>query len=157
SAKRLEDVQKQLSEIPPDLKRSEEKGPLVKPEETDIRTLDGLYAGVISQSMHLELELKSPPRVQVLQPASMPSQKDTKKQILATVFAGLLGFGLIGFCAVAYETRAKKVSSLAELKATGPTSVIGVVPWTPDGTAARDPVKRADVNEANDKLRAYVA
>jgi Mrp family chromosome partitioning ATPase len=95
--------------------------------------------------------------VQVLQPASTPSLKDTKKQIGATVFGGLMGFALIGLVAVGYETRAKKVSSLAELKATGPTTVVGVVPWTPDGAAARDPVKRADVNEAIDKLRAYVA
>src|SRR5581483_10425621 len=80
-----------------------------------------------------------------------------KKQIFATVFAGLMGFALVGLVAVGYETRAKEVSSLAELKAAGPSTVVGVVPWTPDGAAARDPVKRADVNEAIDKLRAYVA
>jgi Mrp family chromosome partitioning ATPase len=53
------------------------------------------------------------------------------------------------------EMRARKVSSLAELKTAVP--VVGVVPWMPDAATARDPIKRADVNEAIDKLRAYVA
>src|SRR5205085_828386 len=34
---------------------------------------------------------------------------------------------------------------------------VGVVPWQPDSGVLRDPIKRADVNEAIDKLRAYVA
>ncbi len=157
SKKMLEDTRKELAEMPPDPKKVEEKGPLADPNTTDVKTLDGLYARLTAQAVGLEYELKSPARVQVLQPASTPSLKDTKKQIFATVFAGLMGFALVGLVAVGYETRAKKVSSLAELKAAGPSTVVGVVPWTPDGAAARDPVKRADVNEAIDKLRAYVA
>jgi Mrp family chromosome partitioning ATPase len=35
--------------------------------------------------------------------------------------------------------------------------VVGVVPHTPDAATARDPIKRAEVNESIDKLRAYVA
>jgi Mrp family chromosome partitioning ATPase/capsular polysaccharide biosynthesis protein len=154
----LKDVQQQIAQTPPpEVRKGEERGPLVNPEVTDLTTLNGVLASLIAHEVRLTYELKSPPRVYDRQSASAPAQKDPKKQILATVFAGLMGFGLIGFGAVAYEMRAKKVSSLVELKTTGPTAVIGEVPWAPDGSIARDPVKRADVNEAIDKLRAYVA
>jgi len=157
SRKQLDDVRKQIEETPALVKEAEEKPPMFDPLRTDINMHNNILAGMIAQAVRLQYELKSPPRVQPLQPASTPAQKDSKKQIAATIVAGLMGFGLIGLGAVAYESRAKKVSSLVELKTTGPTAVIGVVPWTPDGTTARDPVKRADVNEAIDKLRAYVA
>jgi Mrp family chromosome partitioning ATPase len=157
SQEHLKDVVKQIEQTPPAVKEAEEKPPMFDPLKIDINTNVNMLAGMIAQAVRLQYELKSPPRVQPLQPASVPVQKDSKKQIAATVFAGLLGFGLIGLAAVAYETRVKKVSSLVELKTTGPTAVVGVVPWAPDGSLARDPVKRADVNEAIDKLRAYVA
>lgn len=153
----LETVRKQVAEIPPPVKDAEEKPPIFDPLKIDASAHSNLLATLIINSVRLQYELKSPPRATPLQPASVPTQKDTKKQIIATVFAGLMGFGLIGLGAVAYETRVKKVSSLIELKTTGPTAVVGVVPWTPDGAATRDPIKRADVNEAIDKLRAYVA
>ncbi|HET6576157.1 MAG TPA: hypothetical protein VFG68_21320 [Fimbriiglobus sp.] len=153
----LERVRKQIAEVPLAVGSTEEKPPMFDPLKIDVSTHSNLLAGLIAHAVRLQYELKSPPRVQPLQPASAPTQKDSKKQIIATVFAGLMGFGLIGLGAVAYETRVKKVSSLVELKTTGPTAVIGVVPWAPDGSLARDPIKRADVNEAIDKLRAYVA
>lgn len=157
SQKQLEDVRKQIAETPPAPQETEEKPPMFDPLVIDINTNKNLLAAMIAQAIRLQYELKSPPRATPLQPASTPTQKDSKKQIIATVVAGLLGFGLIGLGAVAYETRVKKVSSLVELKTTGPTAVVGVVPWAPDGSLARDPVKRADVNEAIDKLRSYVA
>ena len=156
TAQMLADARKEVAEIPPDIKKGEEKGPLVDPQKTDLLTHDDMYRRLTAQLIGLDFELQSPPRVRKLQDASVPSQKDAKKQILATVMAGLMGFGLIGLVAVGYEVRVKKVSSLGELRATGPTPVVGVVPWQPDGSALRDPVKRADVNEAIDKLRAYV-
>ena len=154
--KLLDDTRKELAEMPPEIKKSEEKGPLVRPDETDLRSHDAYYSRLTTKMIGLELELQSPRRVQVYEKVSTPYQKDTKKQILATIAAALMGFGLIGFGVVAYETRVKKVSSLGELKVAGSASVVGVIPWMPDGSVARDPVRRADVNEAVDKLRAYV-
>jgi Mrp family chromosome partitioning ATPase len=58
---------------------------------------------------------------------------------------------------VAYEARAKKVCGLADLATATPVPVVGVIPWTPDGAANRDPLRRAEVTEAVDKLRTYVA
>jgi Mrp family chromosome partitioning ATPase len=95
--------------------------------------------------------------VRILQAASHPTQKDTKKQILGTTFAGIMGFVLIAMGVVGYETVCRRVSSLADVRSAITAPVVGVVPCPPNGTAERDPVKRAAVNEAIDKLRAYVS
>jgi Mrp family chromosome partitioning ATPase len=153
----LETAKKDLNETPLDIRAPEKKGPPVDPVLTDLMTHDSIYARLTAQLIGLELELQSPQRVRKLQDASAPSLKDSKKQILGTVAAGLLGFVLLGLGAVMFETRARKVCSLAELKTAGPTPVVGVIPWSPDGSTARDPVKRADAIEAIDKLRSHVA
>lgn len=152
----LETAKKELNETPLDAKAMEKKGPAVDPTLTDLLTHDSIYARLTAQLISIELELQSPQRVRKLQDASSPSVKDTKKQILGTIVAGLFGFVLLGLGAVAYETKARKVCSLAELKTVGPTPVVGVIPWAPDGSTARDPIKRADAIEAIDKLRSQV-
>ncbi len=153
----LETAKKELNETPLDVKATEKKGPPVDPILTDLLTHDSVYARLTAQLIGLEFELQSPPRVRKLQDASSPSVKDAKKQIIGTVAAGMLGFVLLGLAAVAYESKARKVCSLAELKTVGPTPVVGVIPWSPDGSTARDPIKRADAIEAIDKLRSQVA
>ncbi|MBY0514602.1 MAG: CpsD/CapB family tyrosine-protein kinase, partial [Gemmataceae bacterium] len=125
--------------------------------DTDRTMTDAVFANLVRQYLTNKLELDAPPRVRVLQPASNPTQRDTKKQILATVFAGLMGYVLICLGVVAYETMGKRVSSLADLKAAGPAPVVGVIPCQPGEAVGRDPAKRAAANEAIDKLRAYVA
>lgn len=153
----LETAKKDLNETPLDIKAQERKGPPVDPVLTDLLMHDSIYARLTAQLIGLELELQSPQRVRKLQDASSPSQKDAKKQIIGTIAAGLFGFVLLGLGAVAYETRVRKVCSLAELKMAGSTPVVGVIPWSPDGSTSRDPIKRADAIEAIDKLRSQVA
>lgn len=155
--KLLEDAKKELAELPQDAKKESEKGPFVNPTETDLINLNEIYHRLASQDELLAYEIESGGRVQKLQDASNPSQKDGKKQILGTVFAGLMGFVFLAVGVVAVETKARKVSSLGELRASGSTPVVGVIPWSADGNSARDPIRRADVNEAVDKLRSYVA
>lgn len=160
SRKQHDDARKALNEMPAEVAQAvaeKEKEPLVDPSRTDLLTHDSMYARISGQLIALDFELQSPPRVRKLQDASAPTQKDTKKQIGVTVFAGLLGFAVIGLAVVGTEMRARKVSSLGELKSSGPTPVVGVVPWQPDGSVMADPVRRADVGEAIDKLRAYVS
>jgi Mrp family chromosome partitioning ATPase/uncharacterized protein involved in exopolysaccharide biosynthesis len=152
---------KELSEMPAapevktaqQLKASEYKDAAV----TDYTTHEKLYERVTSQLIATEYDLKLPPRVKVIQPATTPTLKDSKKQIFAAVFAGLMGFALVGGLAVAYEMRVRKVSSLGELKGSGSVPVVGVLPWMPTEATTRDPAKRADLSEGIDKLRAYVA
>jgi Mrp family chromosome partitioning ATPase len=127
------------------------------PRNTALSMEDSIFARLVAQYHLTKLELDSPERVRVLQPASQPTQKDMRKQILGTVFAGLLGYALVALGVVAFETMSKRVSSLADLKASGPVTVVGVIPCQPHEATGRDPVKRAAANEAIDKLRAYVA
>lgn len=126
-------------------------------ENTVLSTLDALYAQLVARHQLAELELQNPERVRDIQAASSPTQKDMRKQLLGTVFAGLMGYVLLALGVVAYETVGRRVSSLADLKGAGPAPVVGVIPCQPAEATGRDPLKRAAANEAVDKLRAYVA
>lgn len=131
-----------------------------KPYSTDegaLLTTDGIFRKLVEQYYLTQMELNSPPRVRILQPASHPMQKDTKKQIIGTVFAGLMGFVLIAMGVIGYETMSRRVSALADVKATVPSPIVGVIPCQPNEAMGRDPAKRAAANEAIDKLRAYVS
>ena len=156
SEKMLLDAKRELAEMPADpLRPNDIKTPITTSQMEDL-TLEELYRRATGQLIVADFELKGPPRVRVLQSASAPIQKDTKKQLFGTIFAGLLGFALVGALLVAYEMKVRKVSSLTELKGSNSTPVVGVIPWNPDRDSVRDPSKRADINEAIDKLRAYV-
>ena len=152
--KQMEDAKRELAEMPPEINRySKDKLEL---SEIEGGTLEDLYRRASTQLVIADFELKGPPRVRVLQSASAPIQKDTKKQLFGTIFAGLLGFVLVGACLIAFESKARKVSSLSELKTSNTTPVVGVIPWQPDLDTTRDPVRRSDISESIDKLRAYV-
>ena len=132
-------------------------GPEYDPANTVRSSTDGIYSRLVQQYYMTQLELNSPPRVRILQPASHPTQKDMKKQVLGTVFAGVMGFALIAMGVVGYETVGRRVSSLADVKAAVPSPIVGVIPCEPGAAMGRDPAKRAAANEAIDKLRAYVS
>src|SRR6185369_6183566 len=68
-----------------------------------------------------------------------------------------MGFGVIAFGVIGYETVTRRVSSLADVKSATPSAVVGVIPYLPDDATGKDPVKRVAANEAIDKLRTYVA
>jgi Mrp family chromosome partitioning ATPase len=152
---RLVEAETEISKMPSDPAKVDikaEKPPLVNPDATIILAQDDIFRDMAHNAATLRMDINSPKRVSVLQKASMPVQKDLKKQIIASVFAGLLGFGLVGLVVVGYEARAKKISSLSELKAMAPVPVAGVLPWAP-GDAKTAPI----VLESVDKLRSYVA
>jgi Mrp family chromosome partitioning ATPase len=135
----------------------ERVGTIYDPNSTDLVTTDSIYSRLVQQWHLTKLELDSPARVKLLQPASAPVQKDMKKQILASVAGGLMGYILLALGIVAYELAGKRISSLADVKGTGPAPVVGVIPCKPSEAVGNDPVKRAAANEAIDKLRAYVS
>jgi succinoglycan biosynthesis transport protein ExoP len=156
----LAKTKKELAEIPnpPETRRElAMRDKQVNADQTALLMMDETYASLTKREIAARLDVDTPDRVTVHQQASAPMQKDTNKQILATAFAGVLGFVAVAGLMVLVEMRARKVSSLSELKASAPTAVVGVVPWQPDAATARDPAKRAEVNEAIDKLRSYVA
>ncbi|MBN9118712.1 MAG: hypothetical protein J0I06_06070 [Planctomycetes bacterium] len=126
-------------------------------ERTQLMGADSIYARLVQQYYLIQMELNSPPRVRILQPASHPTQKDMKKQVMGTAFAGVMGFVLMAAGVIGYETMCRRVSSLSDVKATIPAPIVGVIPCQPNEAMGRDPVKRAAANEAIDKLRAYVS
>ncbi|MDW8198669.1 MAG: hypothetical protein RMJ56_13815 [Gemmataceae bacterium] len=127
------------------------------PEASALDTTDAIYRELVKQYYQKFWELNSPQRVKVLQSASHPVQRDVKKQYLGTGVAGVMGFVIIAFGVVAYETYTRRVSSLADVKMALPSPVVGVIPYQPAEAMGRDPLKRAAANEAIDKLRTYVA
>ena len=146
----------ELGKLPPEILRDEPKGQIIDPAKTDLVAHNVLLDRVTQQEIGLDFELTSPPRVTLLQPASTAVMRDMKKQILATVFAGLLGFALAGLVAVGYEAKTRKVSALSELVAASAVPCVAVIPHSPTVATFRDPLKRADVTEAVDKLRTFV-
>ncbi|MCI0704653.1 MAG: AAA family ATPase [Planctomycetia bacterium] len=156
-------AEKQLNELPLPTDRNgglipvnfNEKD-LYRPENSDLESTDGIYRQLVRQYYQTQMELNSPTRVRILQPASQPTQRDMKKQVLGTAFAGIMGFVLIALGVVAYETMTKRVSSLADVKTSVPSPIVGVIPVQP-GDGTRDSAKLAATNEAIDKLRAYVS
>lgn len=126
-------------------------------EDTANGAADSIYGRLVQQYYLVQMELNSPPRVSILQPASHPVQKDTKKQVMGTALAGVMGFVLMCAGVIAFEMTTRRVSSLADVKATVPAPIVAVIPAEPGEAMGRDPVKRAAANEAVDKLRAYVS
>jgi Mrp family chromosome partitioning ATPase len=146
----------ELAKLPPELTRDEPKGPAVDPAKTDLVAHNVLLDRVTQQEIGLDFELTSPPRVSVLQTAGTAIIRDTKKQIIAAVGAGGLGFLIAALLAIAFEAKSRKISSLAELTAGVTMPTVAVVPHAPTVSTYRSPLKRADVYEAIDKLRTYV-
>ncbi|QDU20185.1 tyrosine-protein kinase domain-containing protein [Urbifossiella limnaea] len=159
----MANLERMLNNLPQaaEVVRTDGRGGLVPPSydpaDTDLRSRDGMYARLITQHEALKLDLLAGQRIQLLQPASSPMQKDIKKQVLGTVAGGLFGYFLVALGVVAFETVSRRVSSLADLKSVGPAPVVGVIPGLPTDATGRDPARRAAANEAIDKLRAYVA
>jgi Mrp family chromosome partitioning ATPase len=156
----LEKVKAELKAIPTPaevLRAEKEADKPITPSDVDLSVLADKYRVIAAESKIADLNRDAESRITKLQDASSPVQKDAQKQILGTVFASLLGFALVAGVCVGLEMRARKVSSLTELRAAAPVPVVGVVPHAPDADTARDPIKRAEVNESIDKLRAYVA
>ncbi len=149
-------AEQQLAAIPFPLGRGFGPDSHYDPDISKLEGTDGIYRRLVQQFYLTQMELSSSARVRLLQPASNPAQKDTKKQIIGTVFAGLMGFGLMALGVIAFETCAKRVSSLGDVKGASNVPVVGVIPCQPGEATGKDPMKRAAANEAIDKLRAYV-
>jgi succinoglycan biosynthesis transport protein ExoP len=151
--------EKQLSELPLPAKALglDPFGKHFNIDDSQIEGIDSIYRRLVQQYYLTQMELANPARVRLLQPASNPAQKDMKKQIIGTVFAGLMGFGLMALGVIAFETVTKRVSSLSDVKTSSHVPVVGVIPCRPGEAVGKDPLKRAAANEAIDKLRSYVA
>lgn len=152
---RLTETETEIGKMPSDPSKPDvklEKPPLINTDATMILAQDDIFRDMAHHAAALRMDIGSPRRVSVLQKASMPVQKDLKKQILVSVFAGVMGFFLVGLVVIGYEARAKKVSNLMDLKSSTPSPVVGVLPWQPGDT-----MTSPQVMESIDKLRSYVS
>ncbi len=154
----LDKYTKQLAELPLPEKGGGQQGlgvekPGYTPALSETDATDSIYRQLVQQFHLKSLEMMTPDRVHILQGASAPTQRDSKKQIIGTAFAALMGFALVGLCAIGYETVSRRVCGLADVKGAVPCPVVGVIPDAP----ANDAAKVAAANESVDKLRAYVS
>lgn len=133
------------------------EGRIYRPELSDLDSTDGIYRRLVQQYYLTRLELDSPPRVRVIQSASTPIQRDMKKQIVGTVFAGLMGFVLVALGVIAVETMTQRVSALEDVRQATRLPVVGVIPGKAEAVFSRSAQERAAAVEAVDKLRAYVS
>jgi capsular exopolysaccharide synthesis family protein len=94
----------------------------------DLRERAKIITEMIDKANLLRLEVNAPPRVRDFQRASVPLKKEMKKQLLATVAAGLMGFALVGLGVVLYESRVRRALSLADVRQTVIGPIAGVLP-----------------------------
>ncbi|MGL4421977.1 MAG: hypothetical protein ACRCZF_15020, partial [Gemmataceae bacterium] len=152
---RLKKAEAEMATIPADpIKPVEHKEtkpdePLVNPHVTDLLATDDMYRNMSNYETSLFIDLDSPKRVSILQTASAPLQRDTKKQLGATILAGLFGYALVAAFAGAYEFRVRKLCSVSEAKGATPLAVVGVVPNLETSSGL-------EYQEAIDKLRSFV-
>ena len=71
---------------------------------------------MMQQANLLRLELKAPTRVQSLQKAAVPMKRESKKQLLGTAAAALIGFALVGLGVIGYESRVRRAMTVADVQ-----------------------------------------
>jgi capsular exopolysaccharide synthesis family protein len=79
----------------------------------------------------LQVELRSPPRVNLYQEAGV-MKKDSKKQIVLTVMAPLATFLAICFCVAWVESRARRIHTADEVVRGLGMRVVGAIPALPE-------------------------
>jgi Mrp family chromosome partitioning ATPase/uncharacterized small protein (DUF1192 family) len=139
----------------------------MKPQDTSLKQVSSteiasqatgnLYSTLIDQLNVVKLNIDNRTRIKEFQQPSTPSIKEPMKRYMFTGLGVLLGFGLVAAGVIGLEFLQMRVSSLTQVRSTTTTPVVGVLPWLPDETTSRDPIKRADMNESIDKLRTMVA
>jgi capsular exopolysaccharide synthesis family protein len=119
--------------------------------EVKIEKQTNLLKSMVDKQKLLDLEIRAPARVTEFQTAAVPQKKDMKKQILATIVAGLMGFGLVGLMAVVYESRVKRAMSLPDVQQSVLGPILGVVPY-PESNPSGELI-----DEAISKLQSAIA
>jgi Mrp family chromosome partitioning ATPase len=94
--------------------------------EVDERTK--MITSMIDKANLLRLEVNAPPRVADLQRAAVPMKRDLKKQLLGTIMAGLMGFGLVSFGVIVTESRVRRAMTLADVQKNVICPIAGVLP-----------------------------
>jgi Mrp family chromosome partitioning ATPase len=111
--------------------------------EKELETLDDLNKKI----ERLKIEVNAPDRVVTVQPATLPVQKEIKKQLGVTAFATLFGFGLVAGLIGLFERRTSRVFSAADLEQQLRVPLLGSLP-APGSAGSAAPRSRKAAAEA---------
>jgi polysaccharide biosynthesis transport protein len=121
--------------------------------KVDTKNRASIIEGLMNTANLLRLELSAPTRVQSLQKAAVPMKRESKKQLLGTAAAALIGFVLVGLGVVGYESRVRRAMSVADVQKATLGPILGAVPAV--RTATGQPTEElALAEEAIEKTRA---
>lgn len=123
-------------------------------QRVDLRERKKIITEMLDKANLLRLEVNAPPRIRDFQRAAVPMKKDMKKQIMGTILAGLIGFGLVGAGVVVFESRVRRALSLSDVRHAILGPVLGILPirGTIDGANAWTEA----VSEAMEKTRTNI-
>jgi polysaccharide biosynthesis transport protein len=121
--------------------------------KVDTRNRAEIISGLMNTANLLHLELTAPTRVQSLQKAAVPMKRESKKQLLGTAAAALIGFALVGFGVIAYESRVRRAMSVTDIQKATLGPILGAIPAVHTATDQPTP-ELALAEEAIEKTRA---
>lgn len=126
---------------------------------SEIANLEAVLSPVAEERERVRVELRSAPRIAVLQQAEMPRAPDQMLRAQLSVFAGLLGLGLPAFGILLIDVRSRRISRCDEISDGLGLPVLGTVPLLPlralrnaQKTSARQRHWRALLDEAIDGI-----
>jgi len=143
----LKEYEAKVRSILPDTETPKDFGKVDRKSQSEI------ISGLMNTHNLLQLELNAPPRVIPIQEAAVPMKREMKKQLLGTIAAALLGFGLVGLGVVGYESRVRRALSVADVQKATLGPVIGAIPAV-RGIAGQPTAELALAEEAIEKTRA---
>ena len=99
----------------------------------EIGLLEGLMNNIADERQKLLIELRSKPRITLIQQAGVPKTPDRHKKVQMTIMAMMAGF-LLPVCGIVWwDTRSRRINSSAEVRRGVGLDVIGTVPVIPSG------------------------
>lgn len=121
--------------------------------KVDTKNRAEIISGMMEKANLLRLELSAPSRVQSFQKAAVPMKRESKKQLLGTAAAALIGLALVGLGVVGYESRVRRAMTVADVQKATLGPVLGAIPAV--RTATGQPTQElALAEEAIEKTRA---
>jgi polysaccharide biosynthesis transport protein len=120
--------------------------------QVDSRSQTEIVSGMMNRKNLLELEISAPRRVVDVQPAAVPMKRESKKQLMGTAAAFLIGFALVGLGVVGYEARVRRAMTVADVQKATLGPILGAIPQV--RTATGEPTADlALAEEAIEKTR----
>jgi polysaccharide biosynthesis transport protein len=121
--------------------------------KVDTKSRSEIISGMMEKGNLLRLELSAPSRVQSFQKAAVPMKREMKKQLLGTAAAGFMGFALVGLGVVLFESRVRRVLTVAEVQKATLGPVLGAIPAVRSATG-QPTAELALAEEGIEKTRA---